>query len=233
MSIDLNFWKYREGVYLDNEAVYQAACCEMEAVEGLEALPLEDILGEIEAAFPEWTAPDPTSRQRGGGSFEILALPQAIRFDCYSMEQADMKRFSTLMSRFGCPLYDPQQGVRFDNMAVFLIDEAGGCRAEAEETLSRLLPRFELAVQTVTWDAYTRLSKDLKQIHCSAVIHRAKTRTSVTSFLRFGSGWANRSCHCKTALLADEGESRRILGELLERSIKQVVGDFLERTRYQ
>jgi hypothetical protein len=43
-------------------------------------------------------------------------------------------------------------------------------------------------VQTVTWDAYTQLSKDLKQMHYSAVIHRAKVRTSVTLFLCFGSG---------------------------------------------
>ena len=43
MSIDLNFWKYRSGVYLDNTMVYQKACCDNEQVEGLEHLPIDAI----------------------------------------------------------------------------------------------------------------------------------------------------------------------------------------------
>ena len=39
MSVDLNFWKYRSGVYLDNAMVYEKACCDNEQVEGLENLP--------------------------------------------------------------------------------------------------------------------------------------------------------------------------------------------------
>ena len=115
MSIDLNFWKYRSGVYLDNAMVYQKACCDNEQVEGLEHLPIDAILKETAAVFHEWTSPDPFNYEREGlGSFQISTTSQTVRFDCYSMGPADMKRFSSILSKFGCPLYDPQQGVRFD-----------------------------------------------------------------------------------------------------------------------
>ena len=40
MSYDLDFWKYQDGVYLDNQTVYEKACCDGERVEGLEELPI-------------------------------------------------------------------------------------------------------------------------------------------------------------------------------------------------
>ena len=234
MSVDLNFWKYQNDVYLDNAAVYQSACCGHEEIEGLEVLPIEDILKEIAAAFHEWDSLDPFNYERREyGSFQISATPQIVRFDCYSMKQADMKRFSTIMSRFGCPLYDPQQGVRFDKIVAFLIDEAGEYKAQAEQELSRLLPRLEIMTQVVNWDEYTCLSKTHTHIQYDAMIHRAKALTKVTSFMRFGSAWANRPCQCKTAQLADPDEARQLLEELLQKSIKRVVNDFLERTYYQ
>ncbi len=55
MGVDLNFWKYRSGLYLDNAMVYQKACCDNEKVEGLEVVPIEAILKETAAAFHEWT----------------------------------------------------------------------------------------------------------------------------------------------------------------------------------
>ena len=59
MGVDLSFWKYQNGLYLDNEMVYQKACCDNEAVEGLEDLPTENILKEIAVNFQNWTSPDP------------------------------------------------------------------------------------------------------------------------------------------------------------------------------
>ena len=131
MSIDLNFWKYQKDTYLDNAAVYQKACCDNEQVEGLEALPIEDILKETASAFHDWNGLDVFNyeEREGQGAFQISATPQTVRFDCYSMKQADMKRFSAVMSKFGCPLYDPQLGVRFDKIAAFLIDGAGEYKA--------------------------------------------------------------------------------------------------------
>lgn len=231
MSIDLNFWKYENGVYLDNAKVYQDACCGHEKVDGLEILPIEDILNEIAAAFPGWHAHGLTDYEsEGKGSFQISTAPQTVRFDCYAMEPADMRRFSAVMSKFACPLYDPQLGVRFDKIAAFLVDEAGEYQEQVQRQFSRLLPQFEVTAQTVNWDDYVRLSKDLHQIIYNAVIHRAKTLTKTVSFMRFGSGWANRPCQCKTAQLADEENARRLLEELLQKSIERVVKDFRERT---
>ncbi len=87
-------------------------------------------------------------------------------------------------------------------------------------------------MQTVTWDEYVRLSKTIKHIQYNAVIHRAKTITKVTSFMQFGTAWANRPCQCKTAQLSDGDQARRFLEELLQRSIERVVNDFLQRTYY-
>ncbi len=234
MSIDLNFWKYRNEMYCDNASVYQRACCDHERVDGLEDLPIEDILTDTAAAFHDWNMSDPFhfGKKDGQGSFQITTTPQMVRFDCYSMERADMKRFSSLMAKYECPLYDPQQGVRFDKIAVFLIDEAGLYREQAEQELSRLLPRLELMTQVTDWDEHVKLSKTVSHIMYSATIHRAKSQTKVTSFLQFGSAWANRPCQCKTALLENEEEARQLLEELLVKSIGRVVSDFLDRTYY-
>ncbi len=234
MGVDLNFWKVQDGFDLDSAAVYQTACCDHENVEGLEALPIEEILKETAAVFQDWNAIDLWNYEKtdGQGSFQITTMPQTVWFDCYAMERADMKRFSSMMSKFECPLYDPQQGVRFDKMVIFLIDGAGEYQVQVEQELSRLLPRLEVTTQMLTWEEYVQRSKECRNIHYNAVIHRAKTVTKVTSFMQFGNAWANRPCQCKTAQLADEGEARRILEELLLKSIGRVVDDFLERSYY-
>jgi len=234
MSVDLDFWKYQDGVYLDNAMVYQQACCDQEAVEGLQALPAEDILEAVAAAFPEWGSPAPFHYEReGGGSFHISTTPQTVRFDCCSMERMDMKRFSAMMAGFGCPLYDPQLGARFDQIHAFLEDEAGEYRVFVEGQLSSLFPGMEIVTEAVSWEESARRSKTCPHIQYNAAIHRGKAQTKVTSFMRFGSGWANRSCQCKTALLADPDDAVRLLEELLRTSIGRVVKDFLDRTYYQ
>lgn len=234
VSVDLSFWKYQNGVYLDNTVVYQKACCDNEEVEGLEILPIEEILKEIETAFCEWDSLDVFNYERENlGSFQISTTPQTICFSCYSMEQADMKRFSSILSKFDCELYDPQQEVRFDKVCAFLVDEAGEYQTQIEQEFSRLLPRLEIITQVVTWEEYVRLSKEIKQIQYNAVIHRAKTMTKVTSFMQFGHGWANRPCQCKTAQLTDKDQERQILGELMKTSIERVVKDLLEKTYYE
>ncbi len=235
MSIDLNFWKYESDTYSDNAIVYQKACCNNERIEGLEVLPIEDILKEISVAFHDWNSPDPFryEKKEEQGSFQISTTPQTVRFDCYSMEREDMKRFSVIMSRFGCTLYDPQQGVRFDKIAAFLIDEAGEYKTQVAHEFSRLLPRLEVITQVVSWDEYVRLSKETKHIQYNAIIHRAKKLTKVTSYMQFGNAWANRSCQCKTAQLEETDKARGLLEELLQKSIERVVNDFLERTYYE
>lgn len=234
MSVDLSFWKYQSGLYMDNEMVYQKAGCENKIVEGLEYLPIETILKEIAVTFHNWTSLDPFNYEgKEHGPFQISTTPQIIRFDCYAMEQADMKHLSSILSKFGCPLYDPQQNVRFDKIYAFLLDEAGEYKTQVEQEFSRLLPRLEIITQIVTWDEYVCLSKKLKHIQYSVGIHRAKTITKVTSFMQFGNAWVNRPCQCKTAQLTDEEQSRQLLKELLKKSIERVVNDFLGQTYYE
>lgn len=235
MSVDLNFWKYEKDIYLDPAAVYQKACCDQEEIKGLTPLPIQDILSKVASAFADWNALDPLNYENPSaqGSFQISTTLQTIRFDCYSMAQADMKRFSSIMSEFGCPLYDPQRNMRFDKICLFLIDEMGSYQAQAEQEISRLLPHMEIETQITSWDEYLRISKTLAHVQYSAVIHRAKTLTKITSFIDFGKGWANRPCQCKTAQLADKEKEPLILEELLRKSIERVVKDFLEKTYYE
>ena len=64
MSMDLNFWKYKENTAHNHEAVYQTACCDGEIMEVLEILPIDDILKKVTNTFSDWTIQD------GGKDFE-------------------------------------------------------------------------------------------------------------------------------------------------------------------
>ncbi len=116
MSMDLNFWRYKEGASRDHERVYEAACCEGEQLEELEPLPVEDILKSIADAFPDWAAGDNGRdfEKEDWGAFQIFTTGQAVRFDCYAMQEADMNTIMDILADYGCPLYDPQISTRFD-----------------------------------------------------------------------------------------------------------------------
>lgn len=114
MSYDINFWKYKEGVYLDNHEVYAAACCDGKTVDGLEELPIDAILQRVAKTFSSWTCLGPKDYEKeGGGSFQIYTTEQIVRFDCYYVTGDDMNRIIDIMLEFGCPLYDPQISTRF------------------------------------------------------------------------------------------------------------------------
>ncbi len=49
------------------------------------------------------------------GAFQIFTIPQAVRFDCYGMQEADLNSLVDILIEFGCPLYDPQISTRFDS----------------------------------------------------------------------------------------------------------------------
>lgn len=115
MSMDLDFWRYQEDAPHDDAMVYQTACCDGEAVEGLEALPIPEILEQVAAAFSDWTANSPRDYEKEGhGAFQIFTTPQIVRFDCFGMSGEDMNALMNVLEAFGCPLYDPQVSTRFD-----------------------------------------------------------------------------------------------------------------------
>jgi len=117
MSMDLDFWKYKVGVPHDDGAVYQRACCDGELVEGLEELPIHQILAQVAAAFSDWTVQDGGRdfEKAGRGAFQIFTTSQIVRFDCYNMGQDDLNALMDVLLEFGCPLYDPQISTRFDD----------------------------------------------------------------------------------------------------------------------
>lgn len=116
MSMDLSFWKYKEGAVHDDTRVYELACCDGEAAEGLENLPIEEIIKKIAFVFSDWTALDCSNYEKEGrGAFQIFTTPQIVRLDCYGMQGEDMNTLMDILREFGCPLYDPQIATRFDS----------------------------------------------------------------------------------------------------------------------
>lgn len=79
MSIDLSYWKSAPGMELDPKSVYQTACCDGQEIEGLEALPMDAILAEIEAAFAKWERMDKSTWEKEtGGGFQLFTTPQGV-----------------------------------------------------------------------------------------------------------------------------------------------------------
>ncbi len=118
MSYDLNFWKYKKGVNLNNQEVYEK-CSDEEIIEGLEELPVDLILTKINDEFIKWRTEDSHldfENPEGKGSFQVFTTNQFVRFDCYGMYGDDMNRIIDVMISFDCPLFDPQTNTRYDEL---------------------------------------------------------------------------------------------------------------------
>lgn len=115
MGRQLAFWKYEDGVYLNNQEVYQKSCGNGETVTGLVELPIEAILGRAKKVFREYERFDDYNYGGLEGSFTIYTQPQSVVFDCsLRMSEKELNKIIDLMAEFGCPYYDPQIDVRFD-----------------------------------------------------------------------------------------------------------------------
>ena len=113
MSRDLSFWKNTKKYECTHEEVY-IRLSEGEFVEGLDTLPVEDIMSEFVKAFGNWNRLTPLCFEREDSSFEIMINEQFVRVDCYSMSEQDMNTIIDIMDKFKCPLYDSVIDVRFD-----------------------------------------------------------------------------------------------------------------------
>jgi len=78
--------------------------------------------GALLAAFPaarrepngasewvDWQSPDEAQ------SFQVEWSPTHVWITCRGLHGPDMNRLVDLAAKFGCPLYDPQTGERFDS----------------------------------------------------------------------------------------------------------------------
>jgi hypothetical protein len=127
VSYDLVFWKQQEGVNLDPAVVDRAlrdAVRPAELVEpaGLVELPIEAWLDELMRSFPDavrgpngpnewidWVSSD------GRRSFQVEWSAVHVEIACRGTDNATMNRIIDIALEFGCPLYDPQTGERFDS----------------------------------------------------------------------------------------------------------------------
>ncbi len=119
MSYDLNFWKYKDGVYMDHQNVYEALS-NGERVDGLEDLPIDKILKCVDESFtqPRWEKLDDINYESDKGAFQIFTTRQFFRVDCYGMSGNDMNLFIDIGEKFTCPLYDPQVNQRYDGWLI-------------------------------------------------------------------------------------------------------------------
>ena len=115
MSYELNFWKYKDGVYMDHQNVYEALS-NGERIDGLEDIPIDKILKCVDESFtqPRWEKLDALNYQSEKGKFQIYTTRQLFRVDCYGMSGDDMNLFIDIGEEFTCPLYDPQVKQRFE-----------------------------------------------------------------------------------------------------------------------
>lgn len=115
MSRHFAFWKYDNGIYLENQKVYEEACCDGKIIDGLSVLPINDILCRVNEMFCDYEKLDEYNYESAEGSFTIVVTEQTVLFDCsWSMPETELNKIIDVMLEFVCPLYDPQISVRFD-----------------------------------------------------------------------------------------------------------------------
>lgn len=115
MGRQLVFWKYENGIYLNNQEVYKTSCAEGKTVTGLAELPIPEILAKVKKTFREYERLDDYHYGGLEGNFSIYTQPQSVVFDCsLRMSEQELNKIIDLMAGFGCPYYDPQIDTRFD-----------------------------------------------------------------------------------------------------------------------
>jgi len=115
MGRQLAFWKYDEGIYLDNKKVYETACIEGISIDGLSILPVEDILSKVNEMFKDYDQLDEYNYEDSKGSFTIFVTKQVVMFDCsFDLPEAELNKIIDIMMEYDCPFYDPQIEIRFD-----------------------------------------------------------------------------------------------------------------------
>lgn len=120
-EVELVFWRYKQGVALDDRAVYEKYRFGRGALKALEALPLEEILQNIREILPGWLQKD------GDGKYWCFECPgqadarleifeygretearrehQILRFSCHNMGEEAIKAILACMEGFSCTLH--------------------------------------------------------------------------------------------------------------------------------
>ncbi len=125
-DIELIFWKYKTGVKLDDEIVYENYRLGRKTLIELEALPLEKILEKITEVFSDWQKKDRPGENNWrfdnvkqteywknihfcifeyGRETEIQREHQILRFSCHNMSEKDINTIIECMENFQCSLH--------------------------------------------------------------------------------------------------------------------------------
>jgi len=114
MSYDLYFWKYKPGVVMD----HQSACQRLtdgEQVEGIQQIPIDSITARIKAVFSTgWDQLDSKTYTSNKGAFQLSTSTQFFCAHCNGLPSDDMNRLIEIAAEFGCSLFDPQVGTRYN-----------------------------------------------------------------------------------------------------------------------
>jgi len=114
MSYDLNFWRYKSRIRLVHKTVYEQLS-NGQSVDGLEDLPIDAIVRRVSETFSDWKKVDDVTYDGGErGRFQLFTTPQFFRVDGSGLSGDEMNKFIDIGSEFGCPLYDPQAGQRYE-----------------------------------------------------------------------------------------------------------------------
>ncbi len=78
MSVDLDFWRYKDGVEHQNDIVYQTACCDGKLMESLDFLPIDQILKKFPLSFQNgsYKTMERTLKKKDMGHLKFLQLPK-------------------------------------------------------------------------------------------------------------------------------------------------------------
>lgn len=119
MSCDLWFWRQLKPIMLSPEAICDELA-EERAVDGIETLPIDRIKQALKSEFPEIDDELSSMSWEGDGSYFEVTWPAdrshvAVSCGYKLLEKPDaLNRLIDLMNGFGCALFDPQTGERYD-----------------------------------------------------------------------------------------------------------------------
>ena len=127
-NVELIFWKYKQGVVLDDQTVYEKYRFGKGDSKELEALPLEEMLKKIRKEFSGWQENTDAGRDGSSWRFDCLeqkeywtdthfwifiygreteaqSESQILRFSCHNMNEEQINIILECMENFQCPLH--------------------------------------------------------------------------------------------------------------------------------
>lgn len=123
---ELVFWKYKPGVVLDDNAVYEKYRFGKGTLKALEPLPLNEILERLKESFPKWEVMNPEDEYNYrfdspeqeeywsdtnfwvfeyGRDINTGREHQLLRISCHNMSEHQVDTIIQCMESFQCPLH--------------------------------------------------------------------------------------------------------------------------------